>query len=51
MEVRIVNLKKYFGKTKAVDDISFGFSSGQIVGFVGPKIHAGLFADAQRYDR
>ncbi len=37
MQVRIVNLKKYFGKTKAVDDISFSFFSGQIVGFVGPN--------------
>lgn len=37
MQVEVVRLKKYFGKTKAVDDISFGFSSGQIVGFVGPN--------------
>lgn len=37
MQVKVVNLKKYFGRTKAVNDISFGFSSGQIVGFVGPN--------------
>lgn len=37
MQVRVVNLKKYFGKTKAVDNISFDFFSGQIVGFVGPN--------------
>ncbi len=37
MQVEVVNLKKRFGKTKAVDDITFGFSSGQIVGFVGPN--------------
>ncbi|MGA2619942.1 MAG: ABC transporter ATP-binding protein [Thermoguttaceae bacterium] len=37
MNVRIVNLKKYFGKTKAVDDVSFEFSAGQIFGFVGPN--------------
>lgn len=37
MQVRVIKLKKNFGKTKAVDDISFGFSSGQIVGFVGPN--------------
>jgi len=37
MQVRVVNLKKYFAKTKAVDDISFSFNSGQIVGFIGPN--------------
>jgi ABC-2 type transport system ATP-binding protein len=37
MQVRVVNLKKHFGKTKAVDDVSFGFSSGQVVGFIGPN--------------
>ncbi|HEY9429876.1 MAG TPA: ATP-binding cassette domain-containing protein [Blastocatellia bacterium] len=37
MKVEIVNLKKHFGVTRAVDDVSFAFSSGQIVGFVGPN--------------
>ncbi len=37
MIVEVQNLKKYFGKTKAVDDISFSFCSGDIVGFVGPN--------------
>lgn len=37
MDVRIVNLKRYFGKTKAVDNVSFEFTSGQIFGFVGPN--------------
>ncbi|MFI4910702.1 MAG: ABC transporter ATP-binding protein [Sedimentisphaeraceae bacterium JB056] len=37
MRVEVRNLKKHFGKTKAVDDISFNFSSGDIVGFVGPN--------------
>lgn len=37
MEVKIVQLKKHFGTTKAVDGVSFGFSSGQIFGFVGPN--------------
>ena len=37
MKVEIVNLKKHFGATRAVDDVSFAFSSGQIVGFVGPN--------------
>ena len=37
MELNIVNLRKDFGTTRAVDDISFSFSSGQIIGFVGPN--------------
>jgi ABC-2 type transport system ATP-binding protein len=37
MDVRIVNLKRHFGRTKAVDDISFSFSSGDVFGFVGPN--------------
>ncbi|MFW6171179.1 MAG: ATP-binding cassette domain-containing protein [Planctomycetota bacterium] len=37
MDVRIVNLKRHFGKTKAVDGISFEFSSGNVFGFVGPN--------------
>jgi ABC-2 type transport system ATP-binding protein len=37
MQVEVVELKKYFGKTKAVDGISFAFGSGQIFGFVGPN--------------
>jgi ABC-2 type transport system ATP-binding protein len=37
MKVEVANLKKYFGATRAVDDVSFGFSSGQVVGFVGPN--------------
>jgi ABC-2 type transport system ATP-binding protein len=37
MLVRAVHLKRYFNKTKAVEDISFEFASGQIVGFVGPN--------------
>ena len=37
MQVNILNLTKDFGATRAVDDISFSFSSGQIIGFVGPN--------------
>src|SRR6185295_14970523 len=37
MKVSVVNLKKHYGKTKAVDNISFGFTTGQIFGFVGPN--------------
>ena len=37
MRVEIVNLKRYFGRTKAVDDISFSFDTGHVFGFVGPN--------------
>jgi ABC-2 type transport system ATP-binding protein len=37
VKVRVINLKRHFGKTKAVDGISFSFESGQIYGFVGPN--------------
>ena len=37
MRVQICNLKKHYGNTRAVNDISFSFSSGQIFGFVGPN--------------
>lgn len=37
MNIEIQNLKKYFEKTRAVDDVSFSFTSGQIIGFVGPN--------------
>jgi ABC-2 type transport system ATP-binding protein len=37
MKIEVANLKRYFGKTKAVDDISFSFTSGHVVGFIGPN--------------
>ena len=37
MEIKVVDLKRHFGKTKAVDGISFSFSSGHLFGFVGPN--------------
>lgn len=37
MQVNVINLVKDFGTTRAVDDISFTFASGQIFGFVGPN--------------
>lgn len=35
--LEIHNLKKYFGKTKAVDDISLNIEQGEIFGFLGPN--------------
>lgn len=33
--IEVKNLKKYFGDTKAVDDISFDVKKGEIMGFLG----------------
>jgi ABC-2 type transport system ATP-binding protein len=37
MEVRVENLTRHFGRTRAVDGVSFSFPSGRIFGFVGPN--------------
>jgi len=37
MKVQVKNLRKEFGKTIAVDDITFSFDSGHVFGFVGPN--------------
>jgi ABC-2 type transport system ATP-binding protein len=37
MKVRIERLRKEFGSTLALDDISFAFDSGHVFGFVGPN--------------
>jgi len=37
MKVQVKNLRKLFGRTVAVDGISFSFDSGQVFGFVGPN--------------
>ncbi len=35
--VEIEHLSKYFGKLKAVDDVSFGLERGEVLGFLGPN--------------
>lgn len=37
MEVKVVDLHRYYGRVRAVDGISFSFTSGQVFGFVGPN--------------
>ncbi|MCY2931077.1 MAG: ABC transporter ATP-binding protein [Planctomycetota bacterium] len=37
MVVKVVQLKRHFGPTRAVDGISFEFAAGHIFGFVGPN--------------
>ncbi len=35
--IRVENLSKHFGHTRAVDDISFSVAKGEVVGFLGPN--------------
>lgn len=37
MQVEVKNLFRHFGRTKAVDGISFRFTDGDVYGFVGPN--------------
>ena len=37
MRVEVKHLRKMFGSTRALNDVSFSFGSGQIYGFVGPN--------------
>lgn len=37
MRVEINNLVRHFDRVKAVDDVSFAFGDGDVVGFVGPN--------------
>jgi ABC-2 type transport system ATP-binding protein len=37
MKVQVKNLRKEFGRTVAVDNITFAFDSGHVFGFVGPN--------------
>jgi len=37
MRVDIVGLRKEFGRAVAVDDVSFSFGDGDVIGFVGPN--------------
>lgn len=35
--IKVKNLSKYYGPVKAIDNISFDVSAGEIVGFLGPN--------------
>ena len=37
LRVEVRDLSRHFGQTKAVDGVSFAFTSGQVYGFVGPN--------------
>ena len=37
MKTEVRNLTRIFGKTKAVDNVSFSFEDGNIFGFIGPN--------------
>ena len=35
--VEITNLKKYYGKSRGIEDVSFSIEEGDIFGFIGPN--------------
>ncbi len=37
MSIIVKNISKFYGKQKALDDVSFEIKSGEIVGFLGPN--------------
>lgn len=37
MSIKVANISKEYGAQKALDDVSFNVSSGQVVGFLGPN--------------
>jgi ABC-2 type transport system ATP-binding protein len=37
MSIQVNNLSKFYGDTRAVDDITFEVNSGEILGFLGPN--------------
>lgn len=37
MSVKVFNVTKIYGKQKALDEVSFEISTGQVVGFLGPN--------------
>jgi ABC-2 type transport system ATP-binding protein len=37
MSISVQNISKFYGKQKALDNISFTIKKGEIVGFLGPN--------------
>ncbi|TBW30332.1 gliding motility-associated ABC transporter ATP-binding subunit GldA [Gramella sp. KN1008] len=37
MSITVTNISKHFGKQKALDNVNFSISKGEIVGFLGPN--------------
>jgi len=35
--IKVENLTKYYGRTRAIQDVSFSIDAGEIVGFLGPN--------------
>ncbi len=37
MSIQVNKISKYYGKQKALDEVSFSIQKGEIVGFLGPN--------------
>lgn len=35
--IEVIHLKKYYGKTRGVEDVSFSLEQGEVFGFIGPN--------------
>jgi ABC-2 type transport system ATP-binding protein len=35
--IEVINLKKYYGKARGVEDVSFSLDKGEVFGFIGPN--------------
>lgn len=35
--IEVIKLKKYYGKTRGVEDVSFSLDKGEVFGFIGPN--------------
>lgn len=35
--IEVIHLKKYYGKTRGVEDVSFSLEKGEVFGFIGPN--------------
>ena len=37
VQIQVEGLTKYYGRTLAIQDVSFGVKKGEVLGFLGPN--------------